>query len=750
MGIGSRGLLVAFALAAALCWTSGAAAKSTDSEAPPDAPPHWLPPEDWVYNHWLPYDEGRLHKLLKVDRGDVWRQLRDDRHNIAELARRRGWPDPAKLAAALIAPREPSLSAQRTRELRRTALRTLTQGHLAQHLFFHSLHQFAIPSEAPTIFGVTDAEFRVLRRGEQSPLEIGRLHGRSPGQIERLSAAVLRERSRAGVASQAMTRRQSAILLRRQLSQLPRWLAQVRYNGPPTTHKGQLVSRPRDYAANPALSADGARVVFEAYQQKLPLALTKGEISVASRTVTGTGAALHASQPNTARSTPRSAYNPSVSRDGRLVAFESAEGNLNFAKRYGQIRVFVRDTVAGRTRAIGHRASGGGVSRSEYNPALAADGRTVAYQAARPGGESAVFVCELKTGRTQLASRAGRDGAGANAPVFEPAISADGRRVAFTSAASNLGAGRLDGRTQVFVRDVARRTTTLVSRANGRRGAVAADYSSEPSISHDGRFVAFSSAARNLGGHPSTSGQTRIYVRDLARGRTIAVTRASDGFVLNPSISGDGRRVAYTSIRGERARVLVRGVRRRSAAPRLVSRATGRRGAEADRTSGDPSISADGRRVAFSSLATNLAAGKPDDRRGVFVRHLERATTTLVSAPVTPTAAGAGGKAAAPSGARQARIDTGKRVGAARVSILDNAFRRGADRPLVRLNRGGRIHWRWDSQQSHRVSTISGPTSVASPTRNDGSFSARLATPGRYVIVCSIHAPGMRMTVDVR
>ena len=753
MGTGSRGLLVAFTLAAALCATPTAAAKSTDSEAPPNAPPHWLAPEDWVYNHWLPYDEGRLHSLLKVDRGDIWRQLRDDRHNIAELAGRRGWPDPAKLAAALIAPRERHLSAQRTRELRRIALRTLTQGHLAQHLFFHSLHQFAIPSEAPTIFGVTDAEFRILRRGEQSPLEIGRLHGRSPSQIERLSAAVLRERIRAGVASEAMTRRQSRILLRRQLSQLPRWLAQVRYNGPPTTHKGQLVSKPRDYAANPALSANGARVVFEAYQQKLPLALTRGEISVDSRTVAGAEDVLNASQPNGVRRTPRSAYNPSVSRDGRLVAFESAEGNLNFAKRYGQIKVFVRDTVAGRTRAIGHRTGGVGVSRSEYNPALAANGTRVAYQAVRRGGESAVFISDLKTGRSQLASRAGRNGAGANAPVFEPAISADGRKVAFTSAASNLGAGALKGRTQVFVRDVARRATMLVSRATGRRGAVAGDYSSEPSISRDGRFVAFASVARNLGGYASASGETRIYVRDLELRRTIAVTRASDGFVLNPSISGDGRRVAYTSIRGERSRVLLRDVRRRSGAARLVSRTTGADGAEADATSGDPSISADGRRVAFSSLATNLAAGKPDDRRGVFVRDLERATTTLVSAKVAPaTEAGAGaGATAAVAGPRLPTLDTGRRVGAARVSITDNAFQRGAaDRPLVRLNRGGRVHWRWDSRQSHQVSTRSGPGAVASPTRTGGRFSARLTVPGRYVFVCSIHAPGMRMTVDVR
>jgi Tol biopolymer transport system component/plastocyanin len=748
--MGVRRLTVLLALGALLGATATAQAKSTDSEAPPNAPPHWLPPEDWVYNHWLPYDEGRLYALLHVDRGDIWRQQRDDRHNIAELARRRGWPDPARLAAALIAPRERSLSARRVRELRRTALRTLTQGHLAQHVFFHSLHQFAIPSEAPSIFGVSDAEFRVLRRGEQSPLEIGRLHGRSPGRITQLSQAVLRERVGAGVASGAMTRRQGRILLRRQLSQLPRWLAQVRYNGPPTTHNGQLVSKPRDYAANPALAADGRRVVFEAYQQKLPLALAQGEISVALRKLAGAGGVLNASQPNGERHTPRSAYNPTVSRDGRFVAFESAEGNLNFAKRYGQIKVFVRDTIAGRTRAIASRTGGAGVSRSEYNPVLAADGKHVAFQAVRPGGDSAIWLCELKTGRSQLVSRAGRSGAGADAAVFEPSISGDGRRVAFTSAASNLGAGNLKGRTQVFVRDVARRTTALVSRAGGRHGASADDYSSEPSISQDGRYVAFASAARNLGTWPPKDGQTRIYVRDLVRHRTIAVTRAGDGFVLNPSLSRNGRRVAYTSVSGDRSRVLVRDVFARGAPARLVSRATGRRGAEADGTSADPSISADGRRVAFSSLATNLAAGKPDDRRGVFVRDLRRATTKLVSAAVAPGgAAGARGTVSA-ANAPARTFDTRKRVGAALVSIVDNAFHRVTDRPLVRLHAGGRLIWRWDSQQSHQVSVRSGPRRLQSPTRNDGSFSARLTQPGRYVFVCKIHAPGMRMTVDVR
>ena len=92
-------ILVALALVPA-----GAAAKSNDSLAPPDAPPHWLPPEAWVYNHWIPYDEGRLYALLHITREQLWQQLRDDHRNIAQLAARHGWRDPGRLADALIAP----------------------------------------------------------------------------------------------------------------------------------------------------------------------------------------------------------------------------------------------------------------------------------------------------------------------------------------------------------------------------------------------------------------------------------------------------------------------------------------------------------------------------------------------------------------------------------------------------------------------------------------------------------------------
>src|SRR4051812_38002812 len=191
--------------------------KSLDSEAPPGSPPHWLPNEPWVMQHWLPYDERRLYALLGVTRGDVWRWLRDDTRNLAGLAALHGWHDPEALARALVAPwqghlREPG----RLALLQRRALRTLTQGHLSQHIFFHSLHQNAIPDAAPEIFGTSTTRFRDLRRAELSPLMICRLNGLSRAHAQQAAQATLRAMVARGVRGQAMPAPQGARLLARQ------------------------------------------------------------------------------------------------------------------------------------------------------------------------------------------------------------------------------------------------------------------------------------------------------------------------------------------------------------------------------------------------------------------------------------------------------------------------------------------------------------------------------------------------------
>jgi Tol biopolymer transport system component len=714
------------ALAVLALIPAAAAAKSNDSDAPPDAPPHWLPPEAWVYNHWIPYDEGRLYALLHITREQLWVQLRDDHRNVAQLAARHGWRDPAKLADALVAPWRRRVGAARVAVLRSRALRTLTQGHLSQHLFFHSLHQFAIPSRAPQIFGISDAAFREVRRTlELSPLTIARLHGRSPARVEALSVAALRERARAGVAGNAITARQARILLRRQITQLPRWLGQARYNGPPKTHRGLLVALPHDYATNPSVSADGSHVVYEQYRQKLPMALRLGEIAVVSRdlrsgrdTLVSRPAAPRPSQPLN----PRSAYNATVSGDGRLVAYESSPGNVNFAKRYGRIGVQLADTARGRSLRIDHPPRGEDLSQSAYNPQLAADGRHLAFQAVRGAGTAQVFVCDLHGGARTLAStglpRAPR---ATVTSIYEPRITATGRFVAFTAVTSRAAGGPGATSSRVMLRDLSERTTTTIS-------AGLTGFASDPTVSGDGRLVAFTA------GRP----MPRLYVRDVAAGTTQALTAPGAGAVVDPQLSDDGRTLAYTVARGARSHVEVQ---------RLDSGAT-ERVASPKGSVTDPSLSADGAVMAFTSDAPDLSAAKADRTRGVFVRDLRSATTTLVSAPTkTAPAKAAPPTATAPTALGPVSAGT---LAAPRISILDNAFVRGHEGPTLTISPGTVVTWRWRSQSSHNVTVRSGPERFRSPTRSRGVFARRLTLTGRYRIVCTLHSPGMGMTVVVR
>jgi Tol biopolymer transport system component len=306
---------------------------------------------------------------------------------------------------------------------------------------------------------------------------------------------------------------------------------------------------------------------------------------------------------------PSSNYNPALSADGRWVAFESAKGNLNFAKRYGQMTIRLRDLRTGGIRTVSHAP--GEVSRSAYNPTVSGDGRLVAYETYErpddPVSRTDVLVREVRTGRLQLI----RGPAGA-LDASEPRLSADGRRIAFTSL---VGHGA-HARSEVFVRDLRSGRVIRASRAG--------EEAWEPVLSDDGSTVAYTAA-----GAGATS---RVMVRDLRRGRTVTVAPpARGGLAFEPSLSGDGRRVAFVArppgVR--RTQVFVRDVRSRHA--QLVSRGDGPAGAPAQGSSGHPVISGDGRRVAFTSDAWNLSAAKCNSARGVFVRDLRRQRTRLAS-----------------------------------------------------------------------------------------------------------------------
>src|SRR6185369_16730455 len=134
-------------------------------------------------------------------------------------------------------------------------------------------------------------------------------------------------------------------------------------------------------------------------------------------------------------------------------------------------------------------------------------------------------------------------GAQANGSSADPSMSGDGRFVAFVSTASNLVAGDTNAGQDVFVRDRTANQTTRVSVATG--GAQANGESFVPSISADGRFVAFSSFAQNLVPN-DTNIQQDVFVRDRTTGQTTRVSVGpggvqGNGFSDFPTISPDGR-----------------------------------------------------------------------------------------------------------------------------------------------------------------------------------------------------------------
>lgn len=289
----------------------------------------------------------------------------------------------------------------------------------------------------------------------------------------------------------------------------------------------------------------------------------------------------------------------------------------------------VSRSTAGEPARGANLAWGGGIS-------LSRDGRTVAFpsHAANlvPGDTNHavdVFVRDTREDRTFRASVAS-DGGQGDGDSGHPSLSADGRRIAFASDAANLVADDGGGRRDVFVRDLAAGVTRRVSRAHG--GGEADGPSDAPALSADGRWVAFASEATNLV-PDDRNGARDVFLHDLASGRTVRIGVGRDGAEPDgasdlPAPSGDGARVAFVS----RAANLVPGDangvpdvflwdRARDGVARLSVAADGR---EADDESGawGLAISTDGRCVAFGSFAGNLVAGDANRRPDVFVAEL--------------------------------------------------------------------------------------------------------------------------------
>jgi hypothetical protein len=339
-------------------------------------------------------------------------------------------------------------------------------------------------------------------------------------------------------------------------------------------------------------------------------------------------------------------FGPSFSSNDRYVTFYSDATNLVAGGTSGERHVFVRDRNTGINTLVSRSSAGVEGDFFSTVSSLSADGRYVAFQSAATNLVSGdinnkldIFVRDRQTGTTTRISKSSA-GAEGNGDSTYPSISSDdGRYVAFQSAATNLvaGDGDTNGKTDIFVRDRNTGSTYLVSKNSG--GVEGNGDSGNPEISADGRYVTFESAANNLV-TGDTNSVTDVFVRDRTTGTTTRVSRDSagvqgNGLSLDPSISDDGRFVAFGSAatnlvsgdtNGERD-VFVRD--RQTGTTTKVSKSSA--GVAGDALSGTPSISADGRYVVFESTATNLVSGDTNAKFDVFVRDRQTGTTTRVS-----------------------------------------------------------------------------------------------------------------------
>ncbi len=321
----------------------------------------------------------------------------------------------------------------------------------------------------------------------------------------------------------------------------------------------------------------------------------------------------------------------SVSADGRFVAFRSYATNLVPGDTNGYSDTFVHDRQTGETTRVSIASDGTEADGHSYAPTISGNGRFVAFYSyatnlvsGDTNGVLDIFVHDRQTGETTRVSVAS-DGTEGNDTSDDPTISADGRFVAFRSDASNLVPGDTNGFTDIFVHDRQTGETTRVSIASD--GTEANGSGSAPNISANGRFVAFYSYATNLV-PGDTNSETDIFVHDRQTGETTRVSVASDGTEANnrsddPSLSADGRFVVFRS----HATNLVPGDTNEYSDIFVHDRQTGEtkrismnaQGAEGNEESDSPSISADGRVVVFPSDASNLVPGDTNNRGDVFV-----------------------------------------------------------------------------------------------------------------------------------
>ncbi|WP_301662788.1 hypothetical protein [Methanoculleus frigidifontis] len=317
------------------------------------------------------------------------------------------------------------------------------------------------------------------------------------------------------------------------------------------TGEAELISRASDgtggnsRSIDPVISAGGRFVTFSSWADNLVPGDTNGvvDVFVHDRETGETGRVSTASDGMQGNG---ESYPSWISGDGRWVVFASCADNLAFGDANGETDVFLHDRETGETSLVSHSPAGVQLIGPSVSPAISSDGSRIVFRSfaeENPPGTSPpvdIFVRDRASGRTTRITDY-PPGTHASGWSRAPAVSADGRFVAFSSDAS-LTAGDANRREDVFVYDMQTGSTTLVSVASDRTPGNGT--SGSPDISADGRYVTFVSEASNLV-EGDTNGYADVFVHDRETGRTTLVSVANASGSVPMGVQPAGRYVVH-------------------------------------------------------------------------------------------------------------------------------------------------------------------------------------------------------------
>ncbi|MEK7237318.1 MAG: putative Ig domain-containing protein [Nitrospirota bacterium] len=389
-----------------------------------------------------------------------------------------------------------------------------------------------------------------------------------------------------------------------------------------------------------SINSDGSLVAFVSQSANFVTSVSGAQIYVHNRQTNQIEVISRDSNATTLNEGDGVSSDPVISADGRFVAYVSQSTNLVTGVS-GQ-QVYLRDRQTGQTTLVSKSSSGvtsnGGVNSST---AISSDGRYIVFVSNGTNVVTGVtgqqvYFHDRVIGTTGLISKDNTvPPVPGNGTSVTPAINADGRYIVFASASTNLGAA--GGNQQIYIHDRLTGANGITSLISKDSGATAGNgNSSTPSVSGDGRYVAFASLATNL--LASVSGQ-QIYLHDRntgANGTNSLISHDNNGTPVQgngasslPSISSDGQVVAFVSfatnvlspapaVVGQQVYSHDRSIGANGTTS-LVSKDNSVTPVAGDFASDQPSTNSDGGFVAFSSQATNLVAGSGSQ---VYVRAL--------------------------------------------------------------------------------------------------------------------------------